>query len=111
MLDTFAALQTPAESRVLVINQTYPRAHIQPEDLEQALGERVGLIVPYAGDAVLDSIDRGIPMATAYREHPAVQALSAFAGQVAQVKVQAESEPRRGGLGRWVQGVIGSIRR
>lgn len=111
MLDTFAALQTPAESRVLVINQTYPRAHIQADDLAQALGERIGLTVPYAGDTVLDSIDRGVPMAVAYREHSAVQALEGFVGKVAQVKVQAESKPQKGGLGRWVQGVLGTIKR
>ena len=110
-LDTFAALQIPAEKRVLVLNETHPRARLQQMDVEKALGERIGLTVPYAGEDLLDAIDRGIPMAITAREHPMVSALESFASRLAQVKVAAEVQPRRGGLGQWVQGVLSSLRR
>ncbi len=110
-LDTFAALQIPAEKRVLVLNETHPRARLQQSDVEKAMGERIGLTVPYAGDDLLDAIDRGIPLASTNREHPMIAALGNFAGRLAQVKVTAEIQPRRGGLGQWVQGVLSSLRR
>jgi pSer/pThr/pTyr-binding forkhead associated (FHA) protein/MinD-like ATPase involved in chromosome partitioning or flagellar assembly len=110
-LDTFAALQIPAEKRVLVLNETHPRARLQQMDVEKAMGERIGLTVPYAGEELLDAIDRGVPMAITSRDHPTIGALENFAGRLAQVKVSAEVHPRRGGLGQWVQGVLSSIRR
>jgi len=77
----------------------------------KAMGERIGLAVPYAGEELLDAIDRGIPMAITARDHSMIGALENFAGRLAQVKVSAEGQARRGGLGQWVQGVLSSIRR
>ena len=110
-LDTFAALQIPAEKRVLVLNETHPHARLQQTDVEKAMGERIGLTVPYAGEELLDAIDHGVPLAITAREHPMAGALEAFGARMAQVKVSAEAQPRRGGLGQWVQGVLGSLRR
>ena len=110
-LDTFAALQIPAEKRFLVLNETHPRARLQQTDVEKAMGERIGLTVPYAGEDLLDAIDRGVPMAITAREHPMVASLENFARRLAQVKITAEIQPRRGGLGQWVQGVLSSLRR
>ena len=110
-LDIFAALQIPAEKRVLVLNQVPARSHLHAEDIERSLGERIGLVVPHAGEAVLDSIDRGVPVAVASPNEPMVLAIDAFVAQLAQVKREAEVKPRRGGLGRWVQGLVSSLRR
>src|SRR5439155_1781479 len=99
-LDIFAALQIPAEKRVIVLNHVPPQSHLQQEDIERTLGERVGLVVPHAGEAVLDSIDRGVPMAVSSHDDSMVSAVGDFAAQLAQVKRQAEEQPHRGGLGR-----------
>ncbi|MBM2811743.1 MAG: family ATPase, partial [Chloroflexi bacterium] len=111
MLDVFSALLTPAEKRVLILNQTPAKAHLKQDDFEQALGERIGLMLPYADDAVLDSIDHGVPLATADPSHPFITALESFAMHLADVKTKAQVQAKRGGLGQWVQGVIGSLRR
>jgi pSer/pThr/pTyr-binding forkhead associated (FHA) protein len=110
-LDVFAALQTPPEKRVLVLNQTHPHPHITREDLEQSLGERIGVELPYAGDDVLDSIDRGVPLAVGRPEHPFVLAVESFASQLAEVKVAAVERPRKGGFGSWMQGLLGGLKR
>ena len=91
--------------------QSNALARLQQVDVEKAMGERIGLTVPYAGEDLLDAIDRGVPMAVTTREHPMVGSLESFARRLAQVKVSAEEQPRRGGLGQWVQGVLSSIRR
>jgi pilus assembly protein CpaE len=110
-LDVFAALQTPAERRVLILNQTHPKAHIGQPELEQHLGERIGLTLPYAEEAILDSIDQGVPLAATNPAHPTVAALQAFAARLAQVKVEAVEQQKRGGFCSWVQGLIGSLRK
>ncbi len=110
-LDVLAALQTPAEKRVLVLNQVYPKPHLQPADIENTLGERIGLMVPYAEEALLDTIDKGIPLAVDAATHPTVAAIEAFASRLAQINVEAAQQPKRGGFGRWVQGIVSSLRR
>lgn len=110
-LDTFAALMFPSEKRVLVLNQTHPKPHIEQDDMEKAMGERIGLSLAYAGDAVLDSTDRGVPLALNEEVHPMIAGIRDFASNLAAVKVTAQAQARRGGFGHWVQGVIGSLRR
>lgn len=111
-LDVMAALQTPAEKRVLVLNETHTRSHLKQEDLEATLGERIALHLPHAGDAVLDSIDRGVPLADSNHDHAFLQPIEDLARRLAQVKVQSAEQPqRRGGFGQWVQGVLGGLRR
>jgi Flp pilus assembly CpaE family ATPase/pSer/pThr/pTyr-binding forkhead associated (FHA) protein len=109
-LDILAALQVPAEKRVLVLSHVPPRSHVQQEDIERTLGERIGLVVPHAGEPILDSIDRGVPMAVGSPDEPMVNAVRSFAAQLAQVTRDARVQPRRGGLGRWVQSVVSSLR-
>src|SRR5207249_375460 len=104
------ALQTPAERRLLIFNQTRPRASIGQAEIEQHLGERIGLTLPYAEDAILDSIDNGVPLTATNPSHPIVEAIKSFAAKLAQVQVQAAEQQKRGGFGSWVQGLIGSLR-
>lgn len=110
-LDVLSALQTPAEKRVLVLNQIYPKPHLQPAEIEQTLGERIGLTLPHAEEVLLDTIDKGIPLAIDAPAHPTVAAIEAFASKLAQINVEAAKVPKRGGFGRWVQGIVSSLRR
>lgn len=111
-LDVMAVLQTPAEKRLLVLNETHTRSHLRQEDLEATLGERIALHLPHAGDAVLDSIDRGVPLADSNRDHAFLQPIEDLTKRLAQVQVQSVEQPqRRGRFGQWVQGVLGGLRR
>jgi pSer/pThr/pTyr-binding forkhead associated (FHA) protein len=110
-LDVLSALQTPAEKRVLVLNQVYPKAYLQPSDIENTLGERIGLTLPYADETLLGAIDKGIPLAIDSAVHPTVTAIEAFASKLAQINIDAAAQPQRGGFGRWVQGVVSGLRR
>jgi pilus assembly protein CpaE len=109
-LDILAALQMPADKRVLVLNNTTPRFRLPRDEIERTLGERIGLFVPHS-EEVLDSIDRGVPIALGSRDEPVVEAVCSFAAQLAQVKREAEVQARRGGLGGWVQSIVSSLRR
>ena len=60
---------------------------------------------------MLDSIDNGVPLEITSPSHGMAEAIKAFAGRLAQVQVQATEQPKRGGFGTWVQGLIGSMRR
>ena len=72
----------------------------------------VGVLVTVkVGVAVLVDVMVGVPVAVGSPEQPLVLAIRSFAAQLAQVKREAEVQPRRGGLGRWVQGVVSSLRR
>ena len=109
-LDILAALQMPADKRVLVLNNTTPRFRLPRDEIERTLGERIGLFVPYS-EEVLDSIDRGVPISLGNQDEPLVEAVCSFAAQLAQVKREAEVQARRGGLGGWVQSIVSSLRR
>jgi pSer/pThr/pTyr-binding forkhead associated (FHA) protein len=110
-LDVLSALQTPAEKRVLVLNQVYPKPHLLPSEIEHTLGERIGLTLPYAEEVLLDTIDKGIPLALDQANHPTVAAIESFASRLAQLNVEAAQQPKRGGFGRWVQGIVSGLRR
>src|SRR5205085_9919650 len=109
-LDVFAALQTPAERRLLILNQTRAHSTIGQPEIEQHLGERIGLILPFAEDAILDSIDNGVPLTVTSPSHPLVDGIKSFAGRLSQVQGHETEQPKRGGFGSWVQCVIGSLR-
>jgi pSer/pThr/pTyr-binding forkhead associated (FHA) protein len=111
MLDVLSALQTPAEKRVLVLNQVYPKPHLLPSEIEHTLGERIGLTLPYAEEVLLDTIDKGIPLAIDQATHPTVGAIESFASRLAELNVEAAQQPKRGGFGRWVQGIVSGLRR
>jgi len=106
-LDVFSALQTTGERRVLLLNQIYPRARLEPGDMEKALGERIDLVVPF-GEEVLQSIDHGTPLALSQPEHPVVRAIDGFVRKIAAVKEPAPAtRAARGGFWLKLKGVLG----
>ncbi len=106
-LDVFSALQTTGERRLLLLNQIYPRARLEPSDIEKALGERIDLVVPY-GEEVLQSIDRGVPLAASQRDHPVVRALDGFVRKVAAIQEPAATtRAAKGGFWLKLKSIMG----
>jgi MinD-like ATPase involved in chromosome partitioning or flagellar assembly len=106
-LDVFSALQTTGERRLLLLNQIYPRARLEPGDMEKALGERIDLVVPF-GEEVLQSIDHGSPLALGHADHPVVRALDTFVRKIAEVKEPAPTtRAARGGFWLKLKGIMG----
>jgi pilus assembly protein CpaE len=110
-LDVFDALSISGDKRVLALNQIFPTSFLQREDLERTMGERIAVVVPYGGSALLDAADHGVPLVIGHPDSPAANAIRSFAEQLANVKATVQVEQKRGGLGKWVQGMLGSLRR
>jgi len=105
-LDVFSALQTTGERRLLMMNTIYPRPRLESADMEKALGERVDLVVPY-GDAVLEPVDNGTPLALTAPQHPVVMAIDSFVRKVAQIQEPvAQTRAERGGFWLKLKGMM-----
>ena len=77
-----------------MLNGIHPRTRLDRARLEETLGTRIDLAVPYS-DAVLDSLDRGVPLAISAPTDPMIQALDGWICQVANVKAPT-AVPERG---------------
>ncbi|MBX5491592.1 MAG: FHA domain-containing protein, partial [Chloroflexi bacterium] len=98
-LDVFTALQTTGERRLVLLNNLYPKARLERDEMEKALGERIDLVLPY-GEEVLHSIDLGVPLAIGMRTHPFIAGLEGFVRKVAEIRedVLAPTRAARGGF-------------
>src|SRR5579875_1834035 len=101
-LDVFTALQTTGERRLLLLNNVYPRARLEREEMEKALGERIDLVLPY-GEEVLHSIDLGVPLTISQRAHPFVMVLDGFVRKVAEIKEEPLARTRAARGGFWLR--------
>ena len=84
-LAVFARLGHSPGERCLVMNAIHARTRLDRGRIEQTLGTRIDLAVPYS-EAVLDSLDRGVPLAVGAPADPGIQALDGWVRQVADVK-------------------------
>lgn len=94
-LDVFSALGIAGEKQILILNQIVPKVHLQQEQVEQALGERIHFVVPYGGETFTDTVDRGAPVVVGNRAHPVALAIEQVAGRLA--NVERSPAPARGG--------------
>lgn len=94
VLAVFARLGQSPGQRCVVLNGIHPRTRLERARIEETLGTRIDLAVPYS-DAVLDSLDRGVPLAVGAPTDPVIQALDGWICQVANVKAPT-AVPERG---------------
>ena len=60
-LDVFTHLDYPRERITLLLNATFERGALARKDIETALKQAIGLMVPFAPEAVIGAINRGVP--------------------------------------------------
>lgn len=83
-----------------VLNEIFARELLRPADIEEALGTKVALTIPYDSFAFLKSVNEGIPVVTGAAKTPAAEALSRFAARLAGVSANLPAQDRKGkGLG------------
>jgi len=97
MSDTGGAV----ERTLFVVNDIYPRTSIGGDQIEEHLGIKVGLTVPYDGENFLRAVNEGQPIVSLARRSAASAALKRLAEAVAETGAEdgAAKPQRRGRFG------------
>jgi pilus assembly protein CpaE len=94
-----------ADRSIFVVNQIYPKSMIGGEQIEEHLGIKVGLEIPYDGENFLKAINEGQPLVNSAHRSPAAASLRRLAGQLTEVSSESEIvQPQRRGLFRGLLG-------
>ncbi|MBC7222854.1 MAG: response regulator [Anaerolineae bacterium] len=104
-LEIFESLGYPAGRTRLVVNWTFPQGGLGQKHIESALHKSVQIVIPYEKVAVVQAINRGIPLLRLAPGSPAAEAIAELARQIAPVLAEASppqpsGRPRLGPLGR-----------
>jgi pilus assembly protein CpaE len=103
-LEVFDSLGYPASRTLLVVNWTFPQGGLGQKHIESALHKSVQATIPYEKSAVVQAINRGIPLLQFAPSSPAAEALLELARQIAPVPAATPpsppGSPRLGPLGR-----------
>jgi Flp pilus assembly CpaE family ATPase len=65
-----------------VVNHIYPKAMINSEQIEEHLGIKIGLEIPYDGDNFVKAVNEGQPLMTIAHRSPAAAAIRKLAAQM-----------------------------
>ena len=65
-LAVFASLGYPDEKSKLVLNWTFQRHGLPQKNIEAALHRRMDLVLPFAPDLFVSSLNQGIPLVIGY---------------------------------------------
>ncbi len=79
-----------------VLNEIFARELLRPADIEEALGTKVALTIPYDSFAFLKSVNEGIPVVMGAAKTPAAEALARFAARLAGVAANLPAQDRKG---------------
>jgi len=96
-----AALQVISESgkavdrAVFVVNEIYQHPMIGPSQIEEHLGIKVGLDVPYDGDNFVKAVNEGQPLVLSAHRTPAAAAIRRLAGLVTDETQEPQETPQR----------------
>lgn len=100
-----AALQVVSESgkavdrAVFVVNEIYQHPMIGPSQIEEHLGIKVGIDIPYDGDNFVKAVNEGKPLVLSAHRTPAAAAIRKLAGLVTDETQEApETVQRKRGL-------------
>jgi pilus assembly protein CpaE len=106
-----AALQVMSEAgpiadrAIFVVNNIYAKPTIQAEQIEEHLGIRVSLEIPYDGENFLRAVNEGQPLMSLARRSPGAAAIRRLAELTAETRLDDEPMPaQRRGLFRGLLG-------
>lgn len=69
-LEVFDELNYDMDKVYLILNWTFPRKGISSADIEESLRKKISMVLPYASDELVDSLNLGAPPAYATPEEP-----------------------------------------
>jgi pilus assembly protein CpaE len=102
-----AALQVLSESgsatdrAMFVVNQVHARQMISGDQIEEHLGIKIGLEVPYDGEGFLKAVNEGQPLVTMAHRSNATTALRRLATQLTNGQVEVVASPAQGKTSRF----------
>ncbi|MGQ9594582.1 MAG: response regulator [Anaerolineae bacterium] len=103
-LEIFDSLGYPASRTLLVVNWTFPQGGLGQKHIESALHKSVQAVIPYERTAVVQAINRGIPLLQFAPSSPVSEAIMELTRQIAPVpagtSAAPSSPPQIGPLGR-----------
>lgn len=91
-LETFASLGYPDSRTVVVINWVFPRRGLPQREIEAALARPVIASIPYESEAVIRSINEGVPLIVAQPASAWAQAVENLAFQLSSVDAKGRAE-------------------
>jgi Flp pilus assembly CpaE family ATPase len=87
-----------ADRAIFVVNNIYPKRTISAEQIEEHLGIKVGLEVPYDGENCLRAVNEGHPLMSIARRSPTALAIRRLAEITSEIQVEQEiSQPQKKG--------------
>lgn len=101
---------TAVDRALFVVNQIYPKAMIGSEQIEEHLGIKVGMEIPYDGENFLKAVNEGQPLVNIAHRSAAATALRKLAGELTTgvttgaAASDAVQPPQRRGLFRGLLG-------
>ncbi|MEX2546191.1 MAG: response regulator [Chloroflexota bacterium] len=104
-LQVLSEAGTAADRSFFVVNQIYPKPMIGAEQIEEHLGIKVGLEIPYDGENFLKAVNEGQPLVNAAHRSAAAAAIRRLAAQLSTDSAEGEvTQPQRRGLFRGLLG-------
>jgi pilus assembly protein CpaE len=91
-LETFASLSYPDSRVAIVVNWIFPRRGLPQKEIEAALARPITATLPYEVDAVVRSINEGVPLIIAQPTLLWSQSIEALAYQLASSEAKALAE-------------------
>lgn len=92
-LEIFDSLGYPASRTLLVVNWTFPQGGLGQKHIESALHKSVRAVIPYEKMAVVQAINRGIPLLQFAPSSPVSEAIAELARQIAPVLAGTSAAP------------------
>ncbi|HEX5591700.1 MAG TPA: AAA family ATPase [Candidatus Limnocylindrales bacterium] len=77
-----------------VLNEIFAREILRPRDIEEALGTKIALTIPYDAFAFLKSVNEGVPVVAGAPRTPAAAQLNRLALKLAGIEVAAVAADR-----------------
>ena len=100
MRELLATGTDKAAETSFVLNEIFAREILRPRDIEEALGTKIALTIPYDAFVFLKSVNEGVPVVVGAPRSVAADQLNRLAARLSGVEVAAASTERRSkGLG------------
>jgi pilus assembly protein CpaE len=91
-LETFASLGYPESRTAVIINWVFPRRGLPQKEIEAALARPIQAVIPYESDAVVRSINEGVPLIIAQPTSAWAQCIEVLAYQLSSGDAKARAE-------------------
>ena len=105
-LQVLSEMGSAADRSVFVVNQVYAKPMIGADQIEEHLGIKVGLEIPYDGEGFVKAVNEGQPLVESARRSAPAVAIRRLAEQLSQINgAEAEmAQPQRRGI---LRGILG----